>query len=147
MNIKDIKSIYKFIKGTDIVELEVEGPDGKVKIKRGTPSAITPQQVLAASQPAPVEAPVVKEKTVPDNVKIVTSPMVGTFYAAPAPDAGPYVKVGDEVKVGQVLCIIEAMKLMNEIEADSSGTVVKILIENAQPVEYNQSLFYIDANK
>ena len=94
---------------------------------------------------APAATPAAKpEDAVPDNVVEVHSPMVGTFYRAPSPDADPYVEVGQSVSVGQTLCIVEAMKLMNEIEAEISGKIVKILVENAQPVEYNQPLFLIE---
>ncbi len=105
--------------------------------------AATPATASAepAEQPSEVSEPAVKEEE--ENLHVITSPIVGTFYRAPAPDAEPFVKVGDHVNPGDTLCIVEAMKLMNEIESDIAGTVVKILVENAQPVEYGQPLFFI----
>ncbi len=147
MNIKDIKSIYKFIKSTDIVELEVEGSDGKIKIKRGALSAGAPQQLLSAPLPVSVEAPVAKEKSVPDNVKLVTSPMVGTFYKRPSADTDPFVEVGGLISAGQPLCIIEAMKLFNEVESDYSGKVLAVLVDDGSPVEYGEPLFQIEVKK
>ena len=110
------------------------------------PSASSPQ---AASMPAPSAggAVAVPESAVAENLHIVKSPIVGTFYASPNPDAPAYVKVGDRVTAGQVLCIIEAMKLMNEIEADIAGEIVKVLATNAQPVEYGEGLFAIRPDK
>nr|MBO2472040.1 acetyl-CoA carboxylase biotin carboxyl carrier protein [Bacillota bacterium] len=134
---------------TDVVEFELETPEFKVKIKQGVPQAVPPAQaapVLAPAQaaPAPNAAPAPAQAPQADNLVQVTAPMVGTFYRAPAPDAEPYVKVGDIVEVGQPLCIIEAMKLMNEIESETRGRIKEILVENAQPVEYGQPLFIIE---
>jgi acetyl-CoA carboxylase biotin carboxyl carrier protein len=96
----------------------------------------------AAERPAPVAA--APASPTAENATVIVSPMVGTFYRAPAPDADPYVEVGDMVEVGQTVCIVEAMKLMNEIESDFRGRVVRILVENAQPVEFGQKLFLIE---
>ena len=154
MKPQQIRELIKIVESSNIDELEVSRWGQKVRIRKRS-SADNAQHAGSSREQLPavqslkdltVEVPRVESVEEPEYHEI-KSPMVGTFYSAPAPDADPYVKVGDEVKVGQVLCIIEAMKLMNEIEADSSGTVVKILIDNAQPVEYNQALFYVDAKK
>ncbi|HBG45451.1 MAG TPA: acetyl-CoA carboxylase biotin carboxyl carrier protein [Deltaproteobacteria bacterium] len=149
MDIKDIKAIYKFLRETDIVEFELEGPEGKVRLKRGNAYAV--QEAIAAPAAAPEEAKSVEaaknEKARPDNIKVVTSPMVGTFYRSPAPDAAPFIETGSVVRKAQALCIIEAMKLMNEIESEYNGKVVSILVENGQPVEYGEPLFHIEVSK
>ncbi len=147
MDIKDIKTIYKFLRDTDIVEFELEGKEGKVRIKRGSVAPAgeafvpVPVQVRAAVK----EEPVVEKKS--ENVRIVTSPMVGTFYRAASPEASPFVDIGTVVKSGQALCIIEAMKLMNEVESEFSGKIVSILVENGQPVEYGEPLFHVEISK
>ncbi len=154
MDIKDIKNIYKFLRETDIVEFELEGPDGKVRMKRGTAYAVReaqPLELAEAREAAPREAK--KEESAPgptakaDNIKVVTSPMVGTFYRSPSPEAAPFIEIGSVVKPAQTLCIIEAMKLMNEIESEFGGKIVSILVENGQPVEYGEPLFHIEASK
>lgn len=151
MDIKDIKAIYKFLRETDIVEIEIEGEQGKLKLKRGN-VAIEPLRVEPAYAP-----PLPKVETAPgaipeqpkaeakqDNIKVLTSPMVGTFYRAASPEAQSFVEMGSIVKSGQALCIIEAMKLMNEVESEYNGKVVAILVENGQPVEYGEPLFHIE---
>ena len=156
MNIKDLKSLYRFIKGTDIVELEFEGPDGKLKLRRAEQGG----GVLSAPAAAPVVTQVspqtltsdgageVSEPAkMPDNVKLITSPMVGTFYSAPSPEVAPFVEIGAAISVGQPLCIIEAMKLMNEVESELSGKVIEILVDNGQPVEYGEALFMVEVRK
>ena len=166
MDLKEIRQIIKIVESSNISEFELEEGGTRVKILKtsGTNTmpvsevqvvtAPIPQQVVQApvtvpvaenAPAAPAATPAAKpEDAVPDNVVEVHSPMVGTFYRAPSPDADPYVEVGQSVSVGQTLCIVEAMKLMNEIEAEISGKIVKILVENAQPVEYNQPLFLIE---
>jgi acetyl-CoA carboxylase biotin carboxyl carrier protein len=146
MNIKEIKEILELLKGTDVSELEVARGENVLKVRRGAPAE---PRVLAPPPPPPsppAEAPPAPAKEAPKPaVKEVVSPIVGTFYRAPAPDAAPFVEVGSRVTKGQVLCIVEAMKIMNQIESDASGTVVAILVENAQPVAYGQPLFHISA--
>ncbi|MBI5344569.1 MAG: acetyl-CoA carboxylase biotin carboxyl carrier protein [Deltaproteobacteria bacterium] len=147
-DIKDIKAIYKFIKGTDIIELEVEGAGGRLRIKRG--GRVEEAFGAPAGPSSPAEAPneAKKEgKAQAENIKAVTSPMVGTFYRSPSPEAPPFVELGSIVKSGETLCIIEAMKLMNEVESEFNGKVVSILVENGQPVEYGEPLFHIEASK
>ncbi len=115
----------------------------------GGPALVTPQVAVAAAQTAPLPAsppppaPAAPTEESEEELAFVTSPIVGTFYRAPNPEAEPYVKVGDRVSKGQVLCIVEAMKLMNEIESDTAGVIVKIYPENAQPVEFGERLFAI----
>jgi len=135
-------------KGLSVFELEVEGL--KVKIARNAPPAV-PGPVPAQAAPPPPQTPEAAAAAearaqaieVAKGHRLVTSPMVGTFYRAPDPTSAPFVDIGDTVKKGQTLCIIEAMKLMNEIEADVDGTIVEIYAENAKPVEYGQKLFAI----
>jgi acetyl-CoA carboxylase biotin carboxyl carrier protein len=151
MDIKDIKNIYKFLRETDIVEFELEGPDGKVRMKRGSAYAV--REAMPVESLEPREAPKEVKKEEPaaaakaDNIKVVTSPMVGTFYRSPSPEAASFVEVGSVVKPAQTLCIIEAMKLMNEIESEFGGKIVSILVENGQPVEYGEPLFHIETSK
>lgn len=139
MDLKNIKALYKFIKGTDIEEIEVEGPDGKVRIKRG---AVDASRVSAPDLPVEKAAP---EKKDEGNEKLVTvsSPMVGTFYRSSSPEASAFVETGAVIKTGQTICIIEAMKIMNEVESEYSGKIVSILVENGQPVEYGEPLFNV----
>lgn len=154
MNLKDIKELIEMLKDTDISELEVERAGVKVRLRKGGEVSYQPimpprmeyaHAPMAASTRAEAAAPAAAaaEPAKTNQVK-VTSPIVGTFYRAPAPDKPPYVQVGDTVKKGQVLCIVEAMKLMNEIESETSGKVVQILLENGKPVEYGQTLFVIE---
>lgn len=161
MNSEDIQRLVNMVEKADIAELEVSSWGRKVKITKYPQSAnlnnqsavqhytipnitsqppVLPAEKTAAQAPA-TELPVEKPTAKGEEMK---SPMVGTYYRSPAPDAEPYVKVGDTVKEGQVLCIIEAMKLMNEVEAEFSCRIVDILVENAQPVEYNQPLFLVE---
>ncbi len=151
MNQKELKELIEFLKEQDIAEFELERGDVKVRIKRGTPVAIAPIQLpisapaLSAAVTQPIAAPAAPSTPKPadDGLHQVKSPIVGTFYESPSPGSPPFVKAGDTVEAGQVLCIIEAMKLMNEIEADVGGEVVKRLVNNGQPVEYGQPLFSI----
>ncbi len=156
MDIKEIKSLIKMIMETDISEFELENTDEKIRIKRGNHQEVVHYQTLqqtalpAVQLPPPTVVPeaeaasAVAVAPAPETGKSITSPIVGTFYRAPAPDAPPYVEVGQVVEKGQVLCIIEAMKLMNEIEAEYRGTILKICKENAQPVEFGDVLFVIE---
>ena len=157
MNLKEIKELIEMLKGTDISELEVERAGMKVRLRKGSDVTFHPTiprvEYPHASMVAPTKAEAqatIQEKVVEPvktNEITVSSPIVGTFYRAPAPDKPPYVQDGDMVKKGQVLCIIEAMKLMNEIESETSGKIIQILIENGQPVEYGQPLFVIEPSQ
>ena len=158
MNQKELKELIEFLIEKDIAEFELERGDVKVKIKRGGERTVVqarpemPYVAVAVPQsgtPAPVAAsgvvqqPAAVEPVPQENLHLVKSPIVGTFYEAPSPGAPPFVKVGDTVEVGQVLCIVEAMKLLNEIESDVAGEIVKKMGSNGQPIEYGQELFAI----
>jgi acetyl-CoA carboxylase biotin carboxyl carrier protein len=160
MNQKELKELIEFLIEKDIAEFELERGDVKVKIKRAgehtvvyahaeapRPSA-APTGATPASSAAPDPAPPPPPAPAPEeNLHMVKSPIVGTFYEAPSPGAPPFVKVGDTVEVGQVLCIVEAMKLLNEIESDVAGEIVKKIASNGQPIEYGQELFTIRPKK
>jgi acetyl-CoA carboxylase biotin carboxyl carrier protein len=159
MNQKEIKELVEFLIEKDISEFEIERGDIKLRLKRSNSAVAPAAQVVYSAAPVamPAPAPLAAAAAAPATahlptpapadadagMHIVRSPIVGTFYEAPSPGAQAFVKPGDNVQTGQVLCIIEAMKLMNEIEADVSGTIVRRLVENAQPVEYGQPLFTI----
>ncbi|MCM0083672.1 acetyl-CoA carboxylase biotin carboxyl carrier protein [Geomonas sp. Red32] len=155
MDIKDLKTLIKMVTETDITEFELENAEEKVVIKRGctvaAPQFQMPQvayQMPAMAPAAPAAAPAAAAAAAPAAAKpagdAITSPIVGTFYRAPAPDAAPYVEVGQIVEKGEVLCIVEAMKLMNEIEAEFRCKIVQICKENAQPVEFGDDLFIVE---
>ncbi|MCH7893053.1 MAG: acetyl-CoA carboxylase biotin carboxyl carrier protein [Proteobacteria bacterium] len=149
MDIRKVKKLIELLQESGIAELEITEGDDSVRIRRypaAAVSALAPPAPVAVEAPAPAtvaaaSAPVVE--TSPGGHQ-VTAPMVGTFYDSPAPGAKPFVQIGSLVGEGDVLCIIEAMKMMNQIEADVSGTVVSILIENGEPVEFDQPLFIIE---
>jgi len=163
MNQKELKELIEFLIEKDIAEFELERGDVKVKIKRAAepaPVALSESRynavhpggvpVASAAVDAPARGNTMASGTTsapePDEgLHIVKSPIVGTFYESPSPGSPPFVKVGDAVTVGQVLCIVEAMKLMNEIECDMAGEVVKRLVANGQPIEYGQELFAVRA--
>ena len=153
MNQRELKDLIEFLIEKDITEFELERGDVKVRIRRGGEAAAAapaPHYVPVAAAPAPGAVPaaggVPPAPALPveeAGLHAVKSPIVGTFYESPSPGSPPFVKVGDTVEAGQVLCIIEAMKLMNEIESDVAGEVVKKLASNGQPVEYGQALFVL----
>ncbi len=155
MNLKELKELIEMLKNTDISELEIERSGVKIRLRKGGDVTFHPAMPRMEYPPAAIVAPAVVEPAMPfaeqaapapaaaNHVK-VTSPIVGTFYRSSSPDKPSYVEVGDTVKKGQVLCIIEAMKLMNEIESEAAGKVVQALVENGQPVEYGQALFMIE---
>ncbi len=155
MNLKELKELIEMLKDTDISELEIERSGVKVRLRKGGDVTFHPSMPRMEYPPAAIVAPAVPETTGPpvqekqvEPVKTtqikVTSPIVGTFYRSSSPDKPAYVEVGNSVKKGQVLCIIEAMKLMNEIESETSGKIVQVLVENGQPVEYGQPLFVVE---
>ncbi|MGC8594512.1 MAG: acetyl-CoA carboxylase biotin carboxyl carrier protein [Candidatus Kryptoniota bacterium] len=164
MDLSYLRKLVKLVDESGVDELEIEEEGTKVRISKSKsnsivqmPSGTIPQYILqqpttypstvpitTPSQPSPVAQKDSLSETTEKKYHEVRSPIVGTFYRAPAPNADPYVEIGSNVQVGTVLCIIEAMKLMNEIESDVAGRVVKICVENGQPVEYNQCLFMID---
>jgi acetyl-CoA carboxylase biotin carboxyl carrier protein len=155
---EEICELIQLVGSSGVSSLEVEHAGSRVRIDGRAQAAAAPvappvaavdapqltQEVSPAPPVAPAAAPEPEAATAEeDNLHSISSPIVGTFYRAPNPDADPYVKVGDFVEPGQTLCIVEAMKLMNEIESDVSGTVVRVLPENAQPVEYGENLFLV----
>lgn len=162
MNQKELKELIDLIIDKGITEFELERGDVKVRIRRGgeahgalpdpryyavqSPPPSAPDFAAAPSAPPAPAAPVVAPEPAED-LHIVRSPIVGTFYESPSPGSPPFVKAGDSISVGQVLCIVEAMKLMNEIESDVAGEVVKRLVTNGQPIEYGQELFSVRARK
>lgn len=152
MDRNKIEELIRLVEESDIRELEVSGLLSSVRIVKSDepPAAAVP----AAYVPAPAAVPAAPASDVTEEageeedrdsgLVPIVSPMVGTFYAAPSPESAPYVKQGDRVSKGQIVCIVEAMKLINEIESEVSGTVVRIAVENAQPVEFGQTLFMVD---
>ena len=160
MNQKEIKELIEFLIEKDIAEFELERGDVKVRIKRAAPEPQQPvERIISVPAPAvhlpvahapvappvPAATPAVPEKK--EDLHMVKSPMVGTYYESPSPGSPPFVKPGDTIEVGQLLCIVEAMKLMNEIESDVAGEVVQCLVKNGQPIEYGQDLFAIRVKK
>jgi len=148
LNLEPIKELIELISQSDIDEFELETEGLKVAMRKNSAVArpvVAVQPVEQLPAPAPAQpAAESRRDTRDDRFVQITAPMVGTFYRAPAPDAEPYVKVGDVVEAGQTLCIIEAMKIMNEIESEVRGRVAEILVENAEPVEYGQALFVLE---
>ena len=147
MDLRKLKKLIDLVQESGIAELEITEGEEKVKIVKGGAVVNMPAPALAApteARPAPLAAPTAAaEADAGQEGHVVKAPMVGTFYRSPSPDAKAFVEVGQAVKEGQTICIIEAMKLMNEIEADASGTVKAVLVESGQPVEYGQPLFII----
>jgi acetyl-CoA carboxylase biotin carboxyl carrier protein len=168
-NLNDIQELLDLLAGKEITEFEMEQQGVKIRVRRGnshpvntgktngyvivpgaapvvTPPPPAPVLSVAATPPAPLPAPAGPEPAADstEGLFIMKSPIVGTFYSSPAPNAPPFVKMGDTVQIGQVICIIEAMKLMNELEAEVAGQIVRAYVENGQPVEYGQSLFAIE---
>ncbi len=152
MDIKDIKTLIDMMRKNDLSVFKMENEGFKITLKRGQEPVIStfaapapvaayaPAPVPAAAAPAAAEA---APAAPAENLREITSPMVGTFYASPSPDAGPYVKVGDSVTPDTVVCIVEAMKVMNEIKAEVSGVIADITAENGKPVQFGQALFKI----
>lgn len=153
MDIRKIKKLIEMIDESGIAEIEIHEGEESVRISRQS-SLVAPMQVAAAPQflaqapqiPAPQSAAETAKASDPDALTghVVRSPMVGTFYRSSTPESKPFVEVGQRVESGETLCIIEAMKILNQIESDKSGKIVKILVDNAKPVEYNQPLFVIE---
>lgn len=151
MDLRKLKTLIDLVSESNISELEITEAEGKVRIVKGGPAAVAVMPAVAAApvavpvapppatQAAPAEAP-----AAPPAGKVIKSPMVGTFYRAASPGAKPFVDVGDAVKPGQAVCIIEAMKIMNEIESDLEGRIAKLLCENGQAVEFGQPLFVLE---
>jgi acetyl-CoA carboxylase biotin carboxyl carrier protein len=154
LDLRKLKKLIDLVQESGIAELEITEGEERVRIARGGAVSVTPLSAgaapgaaaplpVAAGAPAPATAVAAAPAEGAPEGHVVKSPMVGTFYRAPSPDAKPFVEVGATVKAGETICVLEAMKLMNEIEADASGTIKAILVENGQPVEYGQALFII----
>lgn len=157
MDLKEIQALIKFVSVNGVDEVEINRKDFKLLIKKNPAQIVTSQYApapvsIAATSPAVILAPApaisstsaLPSEPNPDNLITIKSPMVGTFYRSANPDSPMFVNVGDDVKPGKVVCIIEAMKLFNEIESEISGKIVKVLVENATPVEYDQPLFLVE---
>ena len=151
MDIRKVKKLIELLEESNIDEIEIKEGEESVRISRNSAQPIMaayahPPAAAPAAAPvpaAPVAEPAVSVPVPKDPGKVITSPMVGTFYRSPSPTSSSFVEVGQSVKVGDVLCIIEAMKMMNQIEADKAGTIEAILVENGEPVEFDQPLFSI----
>ncbi len=152
MELKDLKSLIKLVTDTDITEFNMENPEGKIHIKRGVdkeivhvsapvaaPITAMPSPLVSAAPSTPITEPIVD-----DRYDLIPSPMVGTVYRKPSPDAAPFVKVGDVVETGQALCLVEAMKLFNEIEAEFKCKIIEIVKEDATPVEFGETIFVVE---
>ncbi|TVP44848.1 MAG: acetyl-CoA carboxylase biotin carboxyl carrier protein [Mongoliibacter sp.] len=153
MKAKEIQDLIDFISNSGLAEVKIETDEFKLSIKKHSEAPIRVESTVAAApapapapSPAPAAAAASSSEPKEDTSKYVEikSPMIGTFYRTPNPDTDPFVSVGDSVTKGQTVCIIEAMKLFNEIESEVSGKIVKVLVENSQPVEYDQPLFLVD---
>ena len=159
MNFKQIQQLIKFVARTGVREVNIENSNIKINIKGNNKESdqpqviqqpIIPQPQIPAQQPIeqskPIETDTPDQKSTSNNLNLITvkSPIIGTFYRKPSPDKNNFVEVGDSVSVGQTLCVIEAMKLFNEIESEVSGKIVKVLVDNAEPVEFDQPLFLIE---
>jgi len=150
MNLKELKEMVGLMKDNDLVELEIEKDGERIRLKKNQDQVIrqqVPQTVISYPPAHETKSPTPSPKEeANEKAYIVRSPMVGTFYSAPAPDQDPYVTKGKKVSQGDVLCIIEAMKLMNEIKSEVSGTVIEVLVENGTAVEFDQPLFKIEVS-
>ena len=159
MNFKQIQQLIKFVARTGVREVNIENSNIKINIKGNNKESdqpqviqqpIIPQPQIPVQQPIeqskPIETDTPDQKSTSNNLNLITvkSPIIGTFYRKPSPDKNNFVEVGDSVSVGQTLCVIEAMKLFNEIESEVSGKIVKVLVDNAEPVEFDQPLFLIE---
>jgi len=151
VDIRKIKKLIELLESSSLTELEIHEGEESVKLSRHIQNTVASSQVQLA--PQPIAAPITPaiSKTVENNEPVIAiedgstqrSPMVGTFYSAASPDAEPFVKVGQKVKEGDALCVVEAMKMFNQIESEFTGTVTKILVENGQPIEFDEPLFVI----
>ncbi|MGD9599468.1 MAG: acetyl-CoA carboxylase biotin carboxyl carrier protein [Steroidobacteraceae bacterium] len=153
MDIRKVKKLIELLEESGIAEIEIREGEESVRISRAAaPTVMQPVYTAPAAAPAPQAPPAAAATAAPAaaaparkaNEYVVTAPMVGTFYASPSPGAKPFVDIGDEVKVGQVLCIIEAMKMMNQIESDKAGRITSVMAQNGEPVEFGQPLYTIE---
>lgn len=154
MDLSYVKKLIKLVSESDVDEVEIEEEGKKIRVVKSKPAQVSPmtyaiQQPMQANLPAMMQQPASPPQAptaqpAPSNLHEIRSPIVGTFYRAPAPDAAPFVDVGMAIQPGTVLCIVEAMKLMNEIESDVNGKITRVMVESGQPVEYDQVLFLVE---
>ena len=151
MKIKEIQEIINFIKKSDLDDVSIETENIKIRVKKNNGNFTTIEQpkiikteIQPQASPAENKVPEEKKEKSSNNNIIIKSPMIGTFYRSPNPESDPFVNEGDSIKVGQTICIVEAMKLFNDIESEVSGKIVKILVDDNSPVEYDQPLFEVD---
>ena len=150
MKIKEIQEIINFIKKSDLDDVSIETENIKIRVKKNNGNITTIEQPKVVKTEIQPQTPPVENKTseerneITSNNIIIKSPMIGTFYRSPNPESDPFVNEGDSIKVGQTICIVEAMKLFNDIESEVSGKIVKILVDDNSPVEYDQPLFEVD---
>ncbi|MDA0822418.1 MAG: acetyl-CoA carboxylase biotin carboxyl carrier protein [Proteobacteria bacterium] len=148
MDIRKVKKLIELIEESGIAEIEIKEGEESVRISRGPIAtyAVTAPPIAApiATPPSPIESAALEPAMPVEAVHVIAAPMVGTFYNAPSPESEPFVRIGQLVSEGDTLCIIEAMKIMNPIESDRTGTITAVLVENGYPVEYEQPLFVID---
>ena len=151
MKIKEIQEIINFIKKSDLDDVSIETENIKIRVKKNNGNFIATEQPKVLKTEIKQQTPVIenkvseeKKENTPNNNIIIKSPMIGTFYRSPNPESDPFVSEGDSIKVGQTICIVEAMKLFNDIESEISGKIVKILVDDNSPVEFDQPLFEVD---
>ncbi len=154
MDLSYVKKLIKLVSDSDVDEVEIEEEGKKIRVVKSKPAQVQPmtyaiqqpmQMPAPSAAPPPVSVPLPSPtQAAPSNLHEIRSPIVGTFYKSPAPDAAPFVEVGASIQPGTVLCIVEAMKLMNEIESDINGKIAKVMVDNGQPVEYDQVLFLVE---
>ncbi|MEL0009019.1 MAG: acetyl-CoA carboxylase biotin carboxyl carrier protein [Flammeovirgaceae bacterium] len=151
MKIKEIQEIINFIKKSDLDDVSIETENIKIRVKKNNGNFTSVEQPKAVRKEIQTQAPTlenkaseVKKENISNNNIIIKSPMIGTFYRSPNPESDPFVSEGDSIKVGQTICIVEAMKLFNDIESEVSGKIVKILVDDNSPIEFDQPLFEID---
>ena len=151
MKIKEIQEIINFIKKSDLDDVSIETENIKIRVKKNNGNFIATEQPKVVKTEIKQQTPVIenkvseeKKENTPNNNIIIKSPMIGTFYRSPNPESDPFVSEGDSIKVGQTICIVEAMKLFNDIESEISGKIVKILVDDNSPIEFDQPLFEVD---
>lgn len=144
LDLDQLRDLVRLLDEANLTEIEVEQDDDRIRVRREPAPIIGEQGLSLRNEPARATRPIPPAEEQADDETYVTSPFVGTFYRSPSPDADPFVEVGDNVTPGHVLCIVEAMKLMNEIEAEVAGTVIEVLVDNGKPVEFGDRLFRIE---
>jgi acetyl-CoA carboxylase biotin carboxyl carrier protein len=144
LDLEQLRELIRLLDEANLTEIEVEQDDDRIRVRRDPAPIMSGESLTPPNEPARATRPIPPAAEVDDGETYVTSPFVGTFYRAPSPNGDPFVEVGDVVAPGQVLCIVEAMKLMNEIEAEVAGTVVEVLVDNGKAVEFGDRLFLIE---